>query len=301
MPRKIFTVNADRQKLSVWLNYWLEVYAKPNLTTSTLKGYKSAVNKHIIPKMGDIPICNLSTKKLQTFFNEKALKSDNSITLSEKSMKNLFDVLHIALELAVETGIIHENYLDDVIIPKCREREERYLLPKEQEILVEYADKHKNISAFGIILILNTGIKKRELLALKWSDIDDYNRYIDLPDRKIPLTDSCYKRLLMHKYRQRKLMEKTSCVQNDDTYVITNRKFTRYTSEGYNKLIQCAAFDSGFEAVTATVLRNTFGYNCLMCGTDLPTLSYIMGDCNVNVTRKRYRKLLEQLENKRKS
>ena len=35
MPRKITSINPEQQRFSVWLNYWLEVYAKPNVTIST--------------------------------------------------------------------------------------------------------------------------------------------------------------------------------------------------------------------------------------------------------------------------
>lgn len=143
--------------------------------------------------------------------------------------------------------------------------------------------------------MLDTGIKKYELLSLKWADIDDVNQSIKLSDREIPMTKSCYKALVEYKAKQKKAMEKKSLVQTADTYVITNYKFTCYTPEGYNKLIKRVASEFCLPFVTATILRNTFGANCLNAGVDIATVSYLMGDSNVRVTKKRYASILEQL------
>lgn len=292
MARKIVSANADRQKFSVWLNYWLEVYAKPNLVKSTLKAYSSIVNKHIIPELGEVRMCDLSTKAFQSFFNKKA--TDNS--LSPKHMKNIYDVMHIVLLTAIEVGIIQESRLENIEMPKCKEREKRFLSIHEQEILTTCINECDILPAFGMLLMLNTGIKKYELLSLKWADINDVNQSINLNDREIPMTESCYKALVEHKEKQKKAMERKSLFQTEDTYVITNCKFPCYTPEGYNKLIKRIASECDLSFVTAATLRNTFGANCLNAGVDIASVSYLMGDSNVRVTKKRYASILEQLE-----
>lgn len=78
--------------------------------------------------------------------------------------------------------------------------------------------------------------------------------------------------------------------------MITNCKFTCYTPEGYNKLIKRIASECDLSFVTAATLRNTFGANCLNAGVDIASVSYLMGDSNVRVTKKRYASILEQLE-----
>ena len=100
MARKISTCSLSQQVLSVWLNYWLEAYAKPNVTKSTYYGYRRIVETHIIPEIGEIRLCELSTKLLQSFFNKLAYRKEK--LLSQKSVKNIYDVLHVAINTAVE-------------------------------------------------------------------------------------------------------------------------------------------------------------------------------------------------------
>lgn len=109
---------------------------KANVAKSTLKAYRNIVNKHIIPELGEVRMCDLSIKAFQSFFNRKANDSGNP--LSQKHIKNIYDIMHIALMTAIEIGIIQENHLENIEMPKCREREERFLSFDEQAILTTY-------------------------------------------------------------------------------------------------------------------------------------------------------------------
>lgn len=298
MPRKITSINPEQQRFSVWLNYWLEVYAKPNVTISTYKGYNNMVKRHIIPKLGEVKLCGLTVRKLQMFFNAMA-KCENSfnknMTLSQKTLKNIYDVIHIALKSAVEAGIITENNLEKIVMPKCSDRNENFLDLNEQVTLLQYAKNLDSLAACGIVLLLDMGLKKKELLSLKWSDIDFKSHTLVLSNRKIPIVRSDYEYLNNHKKKQRTAMEKKGMLQTEDTLVLANRKFSKYTSEGYNRFIKRAADNCGFDNITATTLRNTFGAECIRIGGSLPIVSYLMGDCCVRITRQRYKKLIEEL------
>lgn len=295
MAKKIIASKVDKQKLAVWLNYWLEVYAKPNVKSSTLKCYRSIIRNHIIPELGEVRLYCLNEKIIQKFICKKVAANENGIVLSQKTVKNILDVLYAVLRSASEGGIIRDLNFADAVLPDCKERDERYLSFEEQACLYEQIDLCENISAFAIILMLETGLKKYELLSLKWQDIDYDKQSIKLSDREVPLTASCYKKLMSYKEKQKVLMHEKSIFQNMNTYIIANSRFTCYTPEGYNKMIKRISSACGLTFVTATTLRNTFGANCLLSGGDLPTVSYIMGDSNIRVTRKRYDKLISNI------
>lgn len=125
MARKIITTKADRQTLSTWLNYWLEVYAKPNVTLSTYRGYESVVRNHVISEIGNIRLCDLRKSDLQQFFNKKSTEGRIDKTdggLSQKSMKNIYYVIHIALQSAFESGVMQNNPVVKIKMPTCEER-----------------------------------------------------------------------------------------------------------------------------------------------------------------------------------
>lgn len=298
MTGKIVTTKSDKQTLAIWLSYWLEIYAKPNVTSSTYRGYESVIRNHVISEIGSIRLCDLRKSGFQQFFNKKSQVGrlgSNGIVLSQKSLKNIYNVIHIALQSAVESGVIQYNPVEKIKMPVCKEREERFLTLDEQEILKSHINKYGSISSFGIILILETGIRKHELLSLKWSDIDFDNRTVMLYNRIIPMTNDFFTLLVLYKEKQQEEMEQKSHFQNEDTYIIMNRKFERYTLNGYNRVIRSIAKGCGITFLSATILRNTFGANCLKFGLDIATLSYIMGDSNVYITKRRYGKLISDI------
>ncbi len=296
MARKISTSNLSHQVLAVWLNYWLGAYAKPNVTKSTYYGYRRIAESYIIPEIGEICLCELSAKRLQKFFNNLAALREKS--LSQKSIKNIYDMLHIVIDTAVEAGVVEENNLKKVILPKCKERNERFLTYNEQLVLRSCLKKQSNISALGIILILETGIKKQELLSLKWSDVDHEKICLKLTGRNVPLTSGTYAMLMEYKVKQNALMEHREFTQTENTYIISNKKSEKYTPNGYNILMKRVAAECDLYFVTATVLRNTYGANCIKAGVELSVVSHVMGDYNVSITKKRYVRLLEKLDTK---
>lgn len=296
MARKISTSNLSHQVLAVWLNYWLGAYAKPNVTKSTYYGYRRIAESYIIPEIGEICLFELSVKRLQKFFNNLVALREQP--LSQKSIKNIYDMLHIVIDTAVEAGVVEENNLKRVILPECKERNERFLTYNEQFVLRSSLKKQSNISAVGIMLILETGIKKKELLCLKWSDVDHEKICFKFIGRNVPLTSDTYAMLMEYKVKQKAIMEQRSLTQTENTYIISNKKFERYTPNGYNILIKRIATECDLHFVTATVLRNTYGANCIKAGVELPVVSHIMGDCNVSITKKRYAKLLGKLDTK---
>lgn len=298
MARKIVTAKADSQTFATWLNYWLEVYAKLNVMASTYRGYESVIQNHIIPEIGDKRMCDLSGNIFQKFFDKKSTvgRADgNDGGLSHKSLKNIYNVIHIALQSAVESGVIEDTGIEKVKIPEYKAGSERFLTLEEQAILVNEVQGCGSLAAFGIELMILIGMKKHELLSLKWSDIDFKENIIAFSDRQFPLIDETIRKLTAHKKKQKIAMNQKSLIQSDDTYIITNRSFQKYTSNGYGRLINQISKDCGIPFVTATALRNSFGANYLKLGLDIPTLSYAMGDSDVRLTKKRYERLLSEI------
>lgn len=116
-----------------------------------------------------------------------------------------------------------------------------------------------------------------------------------LPDRTIPMTKDFFGFLMIYKEKQQQAMVQKSLFQNESAHIIVNRKFEKYTLNGYNRLVKNIAKSCGIAFLSATFFRNTFGANCLKFGLDLAMLSYIMGDSNVYITKQRYEKLISDI------
>ena len=105
-------LSGDMQ-LKDWLNYWLENYVKPVAKPSAYEHYRDNCEKHIIPRLGQLSLNEITPRILQNFLNRES-KTGNLRTggsLSTKSMRNMRVVLDVAMKQALAEDIIHSCLL----------------------------------------------------------------------------------------------------------------------------------------------------------------------------------------------
>jgi integrase len=161
-----------------WLEVWYENYAKIKMRPSTYLTYHGYIENHIKPQLGKIPLNDLTTLHLQQFY--KKLLAEGRVErieaqkqpkgLSAKTVRNIHQIISSALKLAAEQRLIAHNPADGCALPKA-ERKEMQTLPVEQ--LTSFLREAKDSGVFALYYIdLITGLRRGELLGLKWSDID---------------------------------------------------------------------------------------------------------------------------------
>jgi integrase len=155
-----------QQTLKAYLEQWLEQrYKLSAIRTSTYNQYRCLINKHIVPALGYIPLQKLTPQRIQAFYTNKLDEG-----LSAKTVSHFHTVLHKALEQAVKWNLIARNVCDLATPPSPKRHEMKPLTPEQAQRLLEVAREHK-LEAL-LTLAVTTGMRRGELLALHWQDID---------------------------------------------------------------------------------------------------------------------------------
>ncbi len=158
-------VKPDKVTMSEYLKSWLADYCKPNLSPRTHELYSYICDKHIVPTLGNILLVELKPQHLQRLYATKL-----SSGLSNRTVQIIHATLHKALKNAVKTGLLIRNVVEAVDTPKIQRPEMRVMSETDLHIFLEYA---KDIPYYALFYTaLFTGMRRAELLALRWSDID---------------------------------------------------------------------------------------------------------------------------------
>lgn len=157
----------EPSKISIreYMNWWLE-FKKANVEISTLEQYEYIVRKHIIPAFGQYCLAVIQPFQIQDIYNE--LLRDG---LSKGTVKRIHYTLKNAFKQAVKLRLVLRNPIDDVEPPRVVRRERNVLDGNQMVQLIE-ATKGKTIFYMPILLAMTTGMRRGEICALRWNDIE---------------------------------------------------------------------------------------------------------------------------------
>ena len=286
-----------------WLEVWYENYAKIKMRPSTYLTYHGYIENHIKPQLGKIPLNDLTTLHLQQFY--KKLLAEGRVErieaqkqpkgLSAKTVRNIHQIISSALKLAVEQRLIARNPADGCALPKA-ERKEMQTLPVEQ--LTSFLREAKDSGVFALYYIdLTTGLRRGELLGLKWSDIDlekgdlRVQRQIGRIDGKIiemPLkTKNAYRTLPLSADAIDVLMQQRRKTGNSE-WVFPSPTGGPMSPDSVLHMLHRVLKRAGLPKVRFHDLRHTFATLALQNGVDIKTVSGMLGHFSAGFTLDTY-------------
>ena len=171
---------ADEYTVAAWLRTWFELYAKPHIRPSTMNYYHRNIEQHVAPAIGDIPLNKLTTRDLQKLYNDlqnngrlRKVQKKEKPGLSNSTVRGIHMMLHNALDQAVKEKLILSNPTENCIIPKIEKQEMKILHPDHISAYLNAAERRNALPMFYLELV--SGLRKGELVALQWSDLDEAN------------------------------------------------------------------------------------------------------------------------------
>jgi integrase len=154
-------------KLTVgqWLETWLQDYKQSKVRPLTFDNYERIVRCHLMPVLGHLTLKELRPEHVQRAYNERLQAG-----IAAGSIRVMHAVLHGALKQALKNQLVLRNVTEAAAPPSARTRTMHPLSLQEVRDLLSSIAEHRLFPA--VLLGLGTGVRRGELLALRWQDVD---------------------------------------------------------------------------------------------------------------------------------
>ena len=282
--KDIDVTRAEDYTVATWLRAWYELYAKPNVRTATANRYELIIEHYTIPRIGSVKL-----KKLTTRHQDKGL--------STTTVHSVHLMLHCALERAVKERLISRNPCEDCVVPKPRKLDMKILPPEHVHAYLEAAKARGLLPMF--YLELASGLRKGELVALRWEDVDVQNRtisvsrqYVRNPDGSLELTRPKTEnsvRLVSIPQAAVELLLQEHEKHPDSPYLFPSPLTGEmYHPDSVVNLHKKILKDAGLEHLRFHDLRHTFATMALQNGVDVKTVSSMLGHYDAGFTLRTY-------------
>lgn len=166
--------------LKEYLESWKETHCVPSkLQYKTRKSYSAIIDNYLIPHLGRLTLDKLKAVNITNYYNKMlAPKNEGGAGLASTSVLYHHRILRQALRHAVNQDYIHTNPADKVQPPR-KARAELIVLSLDQAkyIIANYKEHRIYIP---IYLALITGMRRGEIAALRWQNIDLENKMISV-------------------------------------------------------------------------------------------------------------------------
>ena len=285
-----------------WMDEWFEAYAKVKVRPSSHQTYKGYIENHIKPNIGDIPIEKLTSLQLQKFYRQlltegrvPRIESEKQPRgLSAKTVRNINQVISSAMDMAVRHKLILSNPTEGCELPKVEHREMK-TLPAEQ--LGAFLRAAKESGVYELYYMdLATGLRRGELLGLKWEDIDLQNGIIhvrrqvarvDGEVKELPLkTKNAYRNISISQDAVAMLTEME--VHRSSDYVFPSSTGGPISPDSVNNMLHRVLKRAGLPSIRFHDLRHTFATLALQNGVDIKTVSGMLGHFSAGFTLDTY-------------
>jgi len=304
-----FANKVERCTLEVYLKEWVESYCKPRLARNTLNGYQVNIDKHIVPYIGSIPLYKLQPSDISNLYKKLSEKG-----LSSTSILYVHNVLRKSLNCAVKQRVLTSNVINYVDAPLKAKFKAAVLSSDEISKLL---DTTKSTEIYiPVLLAITLGLRRGEILGLKWSDIDWQLKSISIQrtatfykdefvlsdvktqnsNRTLLLADSVISELNIHKDKQRIFAENFGAGFNSENLVICRADGKPMTSSALNKHYKAALEQAGLPNIRFHDLRHTNATLMLKQNIPAKIVSSMLGHSTIAITLDTYSHVLTDMQ-----
>ena len=299
----IDVMKAEQYTTGQWMDVWFENCAKIKVRPSSHQTYRGYIDNHIKPNIGDIPLGKLSSLHLQKLYKkllaggrvERIEAKSQPKGLSAKTVRNINQVISSAMDFAKDQKLISSNPTDGCALPKP-EHKEMKTLPVEQ--LTSFLREAKESGVFELYYIeLATGLRRGELLGLKWEDIDLAQGNLRVQRQIARINGEVIEAPLKTKNAYRTLPLSADAVGvlqeqrkkgGSSPYVFPSPTGGPISPDSVLHMLHRVLKRAGLSKVRFHDLRHTFATLALQNGVDIKTISGMLGHYSAGFTLDTY-------------
>ena len=299
-----------RPKLTfgAYIDQWFEDVSSLKHEESTRRQYRFVADKRVLPALGKIGLADLTTPHLQRWIAGLArTPSRRGGTLSRRSVDESRAFVHMVLETATRQRMLAHNPADALEMPRIERAPRKQAWTDEEAarfLTVAQQDPYEPIWTLALL----TGMRRGELLGLRWQDIDwdaGVARVLQTRTkagsdpttkgpknrtsrRRIPLSPDALSVLTAHRARQHLHIEESANAYHDQDLICCNWFgdfwYPDTVTHRFKQLVALA----GVRAVNLHYTRHTFASLALARGASLAAVSEVLGHSNKRTTIRMY-------------
>lgn len=171
---KAIYIDPAKMLLADYLDQWLDDYARAAVSAKTFERWRELFDLHVKPHIGTMQLSRLQGQPIaiQGLYTTllKEGRRDGAGGLSPRTVLHVHAVLSQALKQAVGWRMLQTNPAENVKPPVPQDAEIETLSPEELGSLLQKAEGTKMYAP--VLAAATTGMRRGELLALRWTDID---------------------------------------------------------------------------------------------------------------------------------
>lgn len=309
-------ISVQKESVKDYMNSWLVNVKQNQLKPKSYDRLEQTLLYDVYPYIGEIQLQAIKADDIQNMLNE--LKKDGK---AYSTIKKAYDAVNSCFKLGIEKRTVSNNPAVGVIIPNRKlfpvqkipfyTQEEAKRLIEQATICWPNGTRRYPLGSF-VPLIINTGLRMGELLALKWDeDIDFENKTLTVhknislvknrkedPEKKYELllqdsvkTDAGQDRSIpLNEQAINALLDLKSATGNSP-FVMTTKNETHVSPRNIDRIFRRIAKAAGFEEEKifgVHSLRHTFATLLLSNGVEIKTVSELLGHSDVTITYNTY-------------
>ena len=294
----------DNIPLADYMLNWLEKFKKGKIRPSSYERYQFCLQLLCKDELAQMDIRAIRLEYVQEYVNR--LEDMSASTIKKQKL-----LLSQVLEHAMLTEIIQRNPVQGVQMPPMTHNT-KVVFPyekDEQEKLVTAFTEEKNGRlrfryGWGAVLILETGLRAGEALALEWGDIDEEKRTLKVTKNMVRVdgkntvqratkTESGKRTIPLNSRALEAIQHLKAQQVSGCPYVFATQTGKHLSYRNLLATMEKTSAAAGVEHRGLHALRHSFASNLYARGVEVKIISKLLGHASVEITYNRYIHLFE--------